>query len=135
MRARAVLTVLSLVPVLLGAQQRGQDTRPGIAVLPFTNGGSYGQAKEDFDALERGIAGMMISELQRNPAARVVERDQITQLLSEQNLGAQGRVDSATIARVGKVTGRGTWSWARSSISTVISGSMSAWSTRRRRKS
>ena len=105
MRARAVLTVLSVVPVLLGAQQRGQDTRPGIAVLPFTNGGSYGQAKEDFDALERGIAGMMISELQRNPAARVVERDQITQLLSEQNLGAQGRVDSATIARVGKVTG------------------------------
>ena len=105
MRARAVLTVLSLVPVLVGAQQRGQDTRPGIAVLPFTNGGSYGQAKEDFDALERGIAGMMISELQRNPAARVVERDQITQLLSEQNLGAQGRVDSATIARVGKVTG------------------------------
>ena len=105
MRARGVLTVLSLVPVLLGAQQRGQDTRPGIAVLPFTNGGSYGQAKEDFDALERGIAGMMISELQRNPAARVVERDQITQLLSEQNLGVQGRVDSATIARVGKVTG------------------------------
>src|SRR5213075_1606211 len=100
MRARAVVTVLSLVPVLLGAQQRGQDTRPGIAVLPFTNGGSYGQAKEHFDALERGIAGMMISELQRNPAARVVERDQITQLLSEQNLGAQGRVDSATIARV-----------------------------------
>jgi hypothetical protein len=63
MRARAVLTVLGLMPMLLGAQQRGQDTRPGIAVFPFTNGGSYGQGKEDFDALERGIAGMMISEL------------------------------------------------------------------------
>ena len=105
MRVRAVMTVLSLVPALLGAQQRGQDTRPGIAVLPFGNGGSYGQAKENFDALERGIAGMMISELARNPAARVVEREQITQLLGEQNLGAQGRVDSATISRIGKVTG------------------------------
>ena len=105
MRARAVMTVLSVVPVLVAAQQRGQDTRPGIAVLPFSNGGSYGQAKEDFDALEKGIAGMMISELTRNPAARVVEREQINQLLGEQNLGAQGRVDSATIARVGKVTG------------------------------
>jgi TolB-like protein len=105
MRTRVVISVLTLVPALLGAQQRGQDLRPGIAVLPFSNGGSYGQAKENFDALERGIAGMMISELARNPAARVVERDQIAQLMSEQNLGAQGRVDSSTIAKIGKLTG------------------------------
>ncbi len=105
MRARAVAAVLSLVPILAGAQQRGQDTRPGIAVLPFSNGGSYGQAKEDYDALQRGIAGMMISELARNPAARIVEREQIQQLIGEQNLGAQGRVDSATVARIGKITG------------------------------
>ena len=105
MRARAVAAVLSLVPILVGAQQRSQDTRPGIAVLPFSNGGSYGQAKEDYDALQRGIAGMMISELARNPAARVVEREQIQQLIGEQNLGAQGRVDSTTVARIGKITG------------------------------
>jgi TolB-like protein len=105
MRARAVLSVLALVPVLLSAQQRGQDTRPGIAVLPFANGGSYGQSKEDFDALERGIAGMMISELAQNPAARVVEREQIQRLLDEQNLGAQGRVDPQTAAKVGKLVG------------------------------
>lgn len=105
MRARAVMTVLSLVPVLLGAQQRNQDTRPGIAVLPFNNGGSYGQGKEDFDALERGIAGMMISELSQNPAARVVERQEIQRLVDEQNLGAQGRVDPQTAAKVGKLVG------------------------------
>jgi TolB-like protein len=105
MHARAVVAVLSLVPMVVGAQQRSQDTRPGIAVLPFSNGGSYGQAKEDYDALQRGIAGMMISELARNPAARVVEREQIQQLIGEQNLGAQGRVDSATVARIGKITG------------------------------
>ena len=105
MRARAVMTVLSLVPVLLGAQQRSQDTRPGIAVLPFSNGGSYGQGKEDFEALERGIAGMMISELSQNPAARVVERQEIQHLLDEQNLGAQGRVDPQTAAKVGKLVG------------------------------
>jgi TolB-like protein len=105
MRSRAVLTVLTLVPVLLSAQQRGQDTRPGIAVFPFANGGSYGQSKEDFDALERGIAGMMISELAQNPAARVVEREQIQRLLDEQNLGTQGRVDPQTAAKVGKLVG------------------------------
>ena len=101
----AVLTVLALVPVLLSAQQRGQDTRPGIAVFPFANGGSYGQSKEDFDALERGIAGMMISELAQNPAARVVEREQVQRLLDEQNLGTQGRVDPQTAAKVGKLVG------------------------------
>jgi TolB-like protein len=105
MRARVVMTLLSLAPVLLGAQQRGQDTRPGIAVLPFSNGGSYGQGKEDFDALERGIAAMMISELAQNPAARVVEREQIQRLIDEQNLGAQGRVDPQTAAKVGKLVG------------------------------
>lgn len=105
MRTRAVIAVLSLVPVLLSAQQRGQDTRPGIAVFPFANGGSYGQSKEDFDALERGIAGMMISELAQNPAARVVEREQVQKLLDEQNLGAQGRVDPQSAAKVGKLVG------------------------------
>ncbi len=106
MRVRAVMTtVLSLAPVLLGAQQRNQDTRPGIAVLPFNNGGSYGQGKEDFDALERGIAGMMISELSQNPAARVVERQEIQRLIDEQNLSAQGRVDPQTAAKVGKLVG------------------------------
>jgi TolB-like protein len=97
--------VLSLLPALLVAQQRGQDTRPGIAVLPFNNGGSYGQGKEDFDALERGIAGMMISELAQNPAARVVERQEIQRLVDEQNLGAQGRVEGNTAAKIGKLVG------------------------------
>ncbi|HYX82554.1 MAG TPA: CsgG/HfaB family protein [Gemmatimonadales bacterium] len=105
MRARAVMTVLSLVPALVGAQQRGQDTRPGIAVFPFTNGGSYGQGKEDFDALERGIAGMMISELTQNPAARVVERQEIQRIVDEQNLVGQNRVDPQTAAKIGKLVG------------------------------
>ncbi len=97
MRARTVMMVMGLAPVSLGAQQRSQDMRPGIAVLPFSNAGSYGQAKENFDALERGIAGMMISELARNPAARLVAR--------EQTVSAQGRVDSTAIVRIGKSTG------------------------------
>jgi len=89
----------------LGAQGRGQDTRPGIAVMPFDNSGSYGQDKENFDALQKGIAGMLTSELAANPAARVVERAEIQKLLDEQNLGATGRVDPQTAAKVGKLVG------------------------------
>ncbi|HEV2749501.1 MAG TPA: CsgG/HfaB family protein [Gemmatimonadales bacterium] len=111
MRSRWIAAHLSLTLVAsgawrgLGAQGRGQDTRPGIAVMPFDNSGSYGQDKENFDALQKGIAGMLISELAANPAARVVERAEIQKLLEEQNLGATGRVDPQTAAKVGKIVG------------------------------
>src|SRR5918996_844791 len=81
------------------------ETRPGIAVLPIHNGGSYGQSKEDFDALEQGLAAMLMSELAANPAARVVERQELQRLIEEQNLGASGRVEEATAARIGKLVG------------------------------
>lgn len=102
---RRTMTLLFL-GLLVGAPTlNAQDTRPGIAVLPFENGGSYGQDKENFDALQRGIAGMLISELSRNPAARVVERENVQRLVDEQNLGADGRVDAATAAKIGKIVG------------------------------
>lgn len=113
MRSRWIAASVSLALVAsgawrdLGAQGRGggQDTRPGIAVMPFDNSGSYGQDKENFDALQKGIAGMLISELAANPAARVVERAEIQKLVEEQNLGATGRVDPQTAAKVGKLVG------------------------------
>jgi len=113
MRSRWMAASVSLALVAsgawrdLGAQGRGggQDIRPGIAVMPFDNSGSYGQDKENFDALQKGIAGMLISELAANPAARVVERAEIQKLLEEQNLGATGRVDPQTAAKVGKLVG------------------------------
>ena len=107
MRSRSLVTLLALAVgfALVAAPARAQDTRPGIAVLPFDNSGSYGQDKENFDALQKGIAGMLISELAANPAARVVEREQIQSLLEEQNLGVGGRVDPQTAAKIGKLVG------------------------------
>jgi TolB-like protein len=105
MRSRFALWTVAFGLLLPGAVVGQHDTRPGIAVLPITNAGSYGQAKEDFDALERGLAGMLISELSANPAARVVEREQLQKLLDEQNLGTAGRVDNRTAARVGELVG------------------------------
>src|SRR5438552_6957322 len=89
----------------LGGQAHGQDTRPAIAVFPFDNGGSYGQDKDNFDALQKGIAGLMISDLAAGAAVRVVERDELQKLLDEQNLGAAGRVDPQTAAKIGKLVG------------------------------
>ena len=100
-----VLVAATVAAAPLGAQAAASDTRPGIAVLPFNNGGSYGQQKEDFDALQKGMAGMLISELGANPAARVVERDAIEKIIQEQNLAHDGRVDEATGAKIGKLVG------------------------------
>lgn len=102
---RRMFVPLAAVTLALASALQAQDTRPGIAVLPFENGGSYGQDKENFEALQKGIPGMIISELGQNPAARVVDRDNIQSLLSEQDLGKDGRVDAATAAKIGKLVG------------------------------
>lgn len=82
-----------------------QDSRPGIAVFPFENGGSYGQDKENFDALQVGLQQMLITEFAQNAQLRIIERGRIKELLAEQDLGAGGRVDANTAARIGKLIG------------------------------
>jgi TolB-like protein len=95
-----VIATLFAVPAL-----HAQDTRPGIAIMPFTDGGSYGKDKEDFAALQKGLAGMMISELGQNTALRVVDRENIQAIIDEQKLGKDGYLDQATAAKVGKLVG------------------------------
>lgn len=103
MRWRGLATLAVLAGLAMPVQ--AQDTRPGIAVFPFENGGSYGQDKENFEALEVGMQQMLTTEFAQNPALRVVDRSQIKSLLAEQDLGAQGRVDANTAAKIGKVVG------------------------------
>jgi TolB-like protein len=98
------MAAVGLALPAVGAAQ-GQDTRPGIAVLPFDNGGSYGQDKENFDALQVGLQQMLITEFAQNAQLRVVERGRIKDLLAEQDLGASGRVDANTAAKLGKLVG------------------------------
>jgi TolB-like protein len=74
-------------------------------VTPFENGGSYGQDKEDFDGLRKALAGMLISELSRNPAVRLVDRADVQRMLDDQGPGVGDRVDAATAAKVGKLAG------------------------------
>src|SRR6266851_5161017 len=109
MHSRSIVALCSLAALAVGAgalsAQGRADARPGLAVLPIWNSGSYGQDKENFDALQKGMAAMIISELAANPGARVVERDAIEKLLAEQNLGASGKVTPETAAKVGKLVG------------------------------
>ncbi len=82
---------------------QGQDTRPGIGVWILENGGSYGQDAEDFEALRVGLQQILMTELARNPAMRVVERSQLNALIAEQDLGAGCLFDPETAALVGRI--------------------------------
>jgi TolB-like protein len=86
----------------LGAQESA-DVRPTVAVMYFNNG-AVGQQAE-FEPLSKGLADMLITQLAANTRIRVVERDQLQQLLQEQNLAKDGRVDAQTAVAVGKVLG------------------------------
>ncbi len=81
-----------------------QDVRPLVAVLPFENGGSYGRDKEDFDALRRGLAGTLMSELSATGTVQAVRREQVQQLVDDRSPATE-KIDLATAAQIGKTTG------------------------------
>lgn len=105
MRWRSLLALTLIAGVVAPHAGAAQDTRPGIGVLPFVNGGSYGLEAEDFQAFEVGLQQMLITELSMNSGLRLVERGRLRNLIEEQDLGASGRVDANTAARIGELVG------------------------------
>ena len=76
--------------------------KPVIGVVEFSNtSGAYwwrgGMGWE--------LSGMVTSELSSGQKFDVVERNKLESVLTEQNLGASGRVQKGTAAKIGKITG------------------------------
>jgi len=78
-----------------------------VAVMKFTvtagSGGNYWHSAS-WD-LGDGMAEMLTTALVESGKFKVLERQQIHEVLGEQDLGASGRVDPATAAKIGKVLG------------------------------
>lgn len=102
---RLVVGALALAALPFQMQGQVDDNRPGLAVMRFTNGGSYGADAQDLAALEVGLQQMLLTELSQNPELRVVDRGIIRDLLDEQDLGTAGRTQGGTAAQVGKLVG------------------------------
>jgi TolB-like protein len=105
-RTRRALAVAALtLPMAIGSAgaQGTPSTRPTVAVMYFTNGAISNNA--EYAPLSKGLAEMMITELSANTNIRVVERDRLQALLAEQDLGATGRVEKETAAKIGKTLG------------------------------
>lgn len=102
MKLHKFLTALAGL-ALLGATALAQS-KPTVAVLYFNNGAMV-RPGVDLAPLSKGIADVLINEMAANSAIRVVERDQIQKILDEQKLATDGKLDAATMVRVGKLVG------------------------------
>ncbi len=107
MRTRSFIALVAIAAIATppAALGQNQDTRPGIAVLPLEDGGSYGQDAQDFAALKVGLQQILMTELAENASLRIVERGVLNELMAEQDLGASGRVNPSTAAQIGNIVG------------------------------
>jgi curli biogenesis system outer membrane secretion channel CsgG len=92
--------VLSLV--LLIASQDFAQGKPRLGVLRFTNDTNAGWWR---GTAGRDLQDMLAAELVSMGSFQVLERKELEAVLSEQDLGASGRVDPKTAAKVGKLKG------------------------------
>lgn len=75
---------------------------PTVAVIEFKNESGAGWWT---GGVGWELSGMLSNELSATGGFRVLERSKIEAVLSEQNMGASGRVASGTAAKIGKITG------------------------------
>ncbi len=76
--------------------------KPSVAVLEFTNesGAAWWRGGVGWE-----LSSMLTNEMAATKAFRMLERNKIEGVLSEQNLAASGRVQGGTGARIGKLLG------------------------------
>ncbi len=98
-RGVLALAAALLMPALIQAQ-----AKPVVAVLYFDNN-SIGKDAKDYDGVGKGIAELLINDMAQNPNVRVVERDRVQALLTEQNMTKAGTVDPQTAIKLGKIIG------------------------------
>ncbi len=72
-----------------------------IAILYFENKGK----KSEYDPLQKGLAEMIITDLSKLKALKIVERIRLQKLIEEMNLAETDLVDPKTAPRLGKLLG------------------------------
>lgn len=71
-----------------------------IAVMDFENKSQHGGWR-----LGRGASDILTTELIKTGKFSVMERDKLASIMKEQDMGASGRFDPTTAARIGKIIG------------------------------
>ncbi len=76
---------------------------PTVAVMDFT-GFMLGEAGNSVN-LGKAVSAMLITEFSNRPGIRVIERDKLNAILTEQKLALSGRVEEGSAVQVGKMLG------------------------------
>ena len=97
---KKVVPLIVICLFLVGAVQAFAAEKPRIGVLRFTNhtGASWWGYTSGTE-----LQDMLISELASTEAFRVLERQELEKVLSEQKLSESGLVDESTRLRPGKI--------------------------------
>ncbi len=93
---------LAIAATVLALSFASLNTYAGarVAVVDFDNRTPHGGWR-----VGRGAADMLTTHLVKKTKFELFERDRLASVMEEQNLGASGRIDAATAARIGKVIG------------------------------
>src|SRR6476660_8985763 len=83
------------------AQGASQDRRPVVAVLDYINASMRTDA--DYKALSKGISTVLAGRLGETDSIRIVTREKLNEIMSEQNLATSGHVDQEQAVQVGKL--------------------------------
>jgi curli biogenesis system outer membrane secretion channel CsgG len=78
-----------------------------VAVIPFDHTTQHGgwHVYWSWDDISDGVTEMFTTALFKTGKYSVIERDKLSKVLEEQNLGTSGTINPTTAARVGKVLG------------------------------
>jgi curli biogenesis system outer membrane secretion channel CsgG len=114
---KGLVMKLLLTPILLCAMASSAVSqapaappaqRHRIAVLDFGDGSVMDATAAVFGTRQnigKGISDMLVDKLTNDGTYRVIERNAISKVLSEQNFSNSSAVDPATAAKMGKVLG------------------------------
>lgn len=99
-RSSCVLIGVVLILCALAGPSSGAEPLT-VAVVPLRNS----SGKAELDVLSEGLSDMLIAALSRSEDIRLVERQSLDKILSEQKLALAALTKPATAARVGKLLG------------------------------
>ena len=100
-----ILTIACAALVVASAPAFGQepDNRPGIAVLPFDVTQLPPSSDLASSGLNFGLQHILLSELEANPALRIVERRALNEIMEEFGLHGSANIDQRTQAQLGRL--------------------------------
>ena len=99
--SQKIMTALKIGAEMKKSISTEDDGSAVVAVLPFANNSQTSK----LDEMEIGFAELLQAALAEVPEVRLVERQAIEKILSEQNLTEHGLVDAVTAIQIGRLAG------------------------------